>query len=109
MALAPRRLGIVGGPPCPRVVAPRRGWPDPAAGRAGHVERGSVYLGSTVQVAGLFPFVQAAGLPAQGVPIGMDLLTRQLVCLDPPGWVGTLVSNPSVWVSGQPGVGKSAI
>lgn len=92
-----------------KAIAPRRGWRGPAGGRAAHIERGAVYLGTTVQVAGLFPFVQAAGLPAQGVPIGPDLLTHELVCLDPPGWVGTLTSNPSIWVQGQPGAGKSAI
>jgi hypothetical protein len=92
-----------------RVIAPHRGWPGAGGGRCGHVERGAVYLGTSVQVAGLFPFVQAAGLPAQGVPLGPDLLTHELVCLDPPGWVGHLVSNPSVWVQGQPGSGKSSL
>ncbi|WP_066892315.1 ATP-binding protein [Carbonactinospora thermoautotrophica] len=92
-----------------RVIAPRRGWRGPAAGRAAHVETGSVYLGTSVQVAGLFPFMQASGLPAEGVPIGPDLLTHEMVCLDPPGWLGRLTNNPSIWVQGQPGVGKSAI
>lgn len=92
----------------PRVIAPRRGWRGPGRGRAAHVERGSVYLGTTVEVAGLFPFMQSSGLPPEGVPIGPDLMTAEMVCLDPPGWVGRLVNNPSVWIQGQPGVGKSA-
>ncbi|WP_346101322.1 ATP-binding protein [Nonomuraea maheshkhaliensis] len=90
----------------PGALAPRRGWP---RGRAAHVEPGSLYLGTSVQVAGLYPFVQAGGLPACGVPIGPDLLTGELVCVDPPGWVGSLTTNPSVWVQGEPGIGKSAI
>ncbi|WP_219505143.1 ATP-binding protein [Nonomuraea ceibae] len=90
----------------PQRVAPRRGWP---RGRAAHVEAGSIYLGTSVQVAGLFPFVQAGSLPAEGVPIGPDLLAHELVCLDPPGWVGRLTTNPSVWIQGQPGAGKSAM
>jgi type IV secretory pathway VirB4 component len=90
-------------------VAPRRGWRGPGAGRAAHVEPGAAFLGTTVQVAGLFPFMQASGLPAEGVPIGPDLLTHETVCLDPPGWVGHLTSNPSIWIQGQPGAGKSAI
>ncbi|GLZ16143.1 ATPase [Actinomadura sp. NBRC 104425] len=92
-----------------RVIAPRRGWPGPANGRAAHVEAGAVYLGTTTEVAGLFPFLQASGLPAEGVPIGPDLFSGEMVCLDPAGWVGRLTSNPGVWVQGQPGVGKSAI
>ena len=90
-------------------VAPARGWRGPASGRVGYVDTGSVYLASTTQAAGLFPFVQAAGLPPSGVPIGRDLLTCELVCIDPPGWVGQLTNNPGVWVQAEPGVGKSAI
>jgi hypothetical protein len=67
------------------------------------------YLATTNQLAGLFPFTQAAGLPATGVPVGHDLLTGQLVCLDPAGWVGTLTTNPGIWVEAGPGVGKSAL
>src|SRR5690606_14552459 len=93
----------------PRVVAPVRGWPGPAAGRARHVEPGSIYLGTTNQIAGLYPWMQAAGLPAEGVPLGPDLLTGEMECIDPAGWVGRLTSNPGVWIQGQPGVGKSAI
>ncbi|GGS99015.1 ATPase [Planobispora rosea] len=87
-------------------VAPRRGW---SRGRAAHIASGTVYLGTSVQVAGLFPFPLAGGLPTEGVPIGADLLTGELVCLDPPGWVGTLTTNPSVWLQGSPGTGKSAL
>lgn len=89
--------------------APVRGWRGPGNGRIAHVDTGSVYLGTTTQLAGLFPFIQAAGLPSTGVPMGRDLLTAELVCLDPPGWVGKLTSNPGVWVQASPGVGKSAI
>jgi hypothetical protein len=46
---------------------------------------------------------------AIGLPIGRDLLTRELVCVDPPGWMGKLTANPGVWVQAQPGVGKSAM
>jgi hypothetical protein len=90
-------------------VAPSHGWRGPASGRSAAVVPGSLYLASTTQVAGLFPFVQAAGLPSTGIPIGRDLLTGELVCVDPPGWVGKLTSNPGMWVQAQPGVGKSAI
>ena len=45
----------------------------------------------------------------EGVPLGPDLLTNELVCIDPAGWVGRLVQNPGVWIMAQPGSGKSAI
>ena len=95
--------------PYPRAVAPRRGWPQHGAGRAAHADPGALYLGTSVQVAGLYPLMQAAGLPSEGVPLGHDLLTHEQVCLDPGGWVGTLLTNPGIWIEGQPGVGKSAI
>jgi hypothetical protein len=93
----------------PRVIAPRRGWKGAGNGRVGHVERGSIYLGTTTQVAGLFPFIQPSGLPAEGIPIGPDLLTAELTCLDPQGWVGRLTKNPGIWIQGEPGAGKSAV
>ncbi|SOD67440.1 hypothetical protein SAMN06297387_13118 [Streptomyces zhaozhouensis] len=92
-----------------RVIAPRRGWPGAGRGRASHLDRGSVYLGTTSQVAGLNPYVLGSGLPPEGVPIGPDLLTNELVCIDPAGWVGSLITNPGVWIMAQPGVGKSAV
>ncbi|GAA3843801.1 hypothetical protein GCM10022226_78490 [Sphaerisporangium flaviroseum] len=88
----------------PRPVAPRRGW---KRGRVAHIDPGAMYLGTSVQVAGLFPWVQAGSLPVQGVPIGPDLLNHELVCIDPPGWVGHLTTNPSLWIQGQPGSGKA--
>ncbi len=91
------------------VIAPRHGWRGAGSGRAAHVDKGSVYLGTTTEVAGLFPFVLGAPLPAEGVPIGPDLLTHEMVCFDPGGWVGKLVQNPGVWIMAQPGAGKSAI
>ncbi len=90
------------------LVAPSGGWPGSGSGRAAHVDPGMHHVGTTNQVAGLFPFVQANGLPPTGVPLGRDLLTNELVCLDPPGWVGTMTANPGVWIQASPGVGKSA-
>lgn len=93
----------------PAVIASRMGWRGVGGGRAATLDAGSVYQSTTKQTGGLYPFVLGAGLPAEGVPIGPDLLTHELVCLDPSGWIGTLITNPGVWVQAQPGVGKSAI
>lgn len=91
-----------------RVIAPRHGWPGAGQGRAAHLDPGSTYLATSAQACGLYPFMQSAGLPATGVPMGPNLLTRELVCVDPQGWVGVLTTNPGVWIQGDPGTGKSA-
>jgi len=68
------------------------------------------YQGTTTQLCGLFPFVAGSGSPALGVPIGRHMLWGEVVCLDPLVWLRSgLVTNPGVFVVGQPGVGKSTI
>ncbi|MEV6672863.1 ATP-binding protein [Streptomyces sp. NPDC051162] len=93
----------------PKVIAGRMGWPGAGRGRSANLDRGTRYIGTTAQVGGLYPFVLGAGLPPEGVPIGPDMLTNELVCFDPGGWVGRLTQNPGVWIMAQPGAGKSAI
>lgn len=91
-------------------LAPAWGWKGPGAGRASHVESAAEYQGTTVQVAGLFPFVAGSGAPVLGVPIGRHMLWGEVVCLDPLEWLREgLVTNPGMFVLGQPGVGKSTI
>jgi hypothetical protein len=86
------------------------GWPVPGGGRAGHVEAGQRFAGTTSQVCGLFPFATPSGSDARGVPIGRHLHTAEPIGLDPAHWLRTgLVSNTGVWVQGQPGIGKSSI
>ena len=89
---------------------PAWGWKTPDAGRAAHVAPGMEYQGTTVQLCGLFPFIAGSGAPALGVPIGRHMLWGEVVCLDPLEWLRAgLVTNPGVFVLGQPGVGKSTI
>ena len=86
------------------------GWPVRGGGRAGHVEAGARYTGTTSQLCGLFPFAISAGATVVGVPVGRHLHTAEPVGLDPAAWLRTgLVSNTGVWVQGQPGIGKSSI
>ncbi|MEU0737106.1 ATP-binding protein, partial [Streptomyces lavendulocolor] len=98
-----------GGQLNPNVIASRWGWKGAGRGRAAVLDPGAVYLASTTQTAGLYPWVLGGGLPPEGVPIGYDQLTHELVCFDPSGWIGSLLTNPGVWIMAQPGVGKSAI
>ena len=90
-------------------MPPAWGWRSPGAGRAAHVAATIEYQGTTTQLCGLYPFVAGSGAPAIGIPIGRHMLWGQVVCLDPLEWLRAgLVSNPGVFVLGQPGAGKSA-
>ncbi len=91
-------------------LAPAWGWRAPGAGRAVHVGPGMEYQGTTSQLCGLYPFVAGSGAPTLGVPIGRHMLWGEVVCLDPLEWLREgLITNPGVFVLGQPGVGKSTI
>ena len=91
-------------------------WPRPGAGRsptaAGRSTSrpGPEYQATTTQLCGLFPFVAGSGTPAAGTPVGRHQLWGEVVCLDPLAWLrGGLVTNPGMFVLGQPGTGKSAL
>jgi hypothetical protein len=69
------------------------------------------WRGTTVQVCGLHPFSVGTGTPMIGVPLGLQLFTGATVCADPISWFrdAGLISNPSVFVLGLPGLGKSTL
>ena len=51
-----------------------------------------------------------SGTPAAGTPVGRHQLWGEVVCLDPLAWLRAgLVTNPGMFVLGQPGTGKSAL
>lgn len=87
-----------------------RGWPQPAAGGSSVIQPVDEYRGTTVQVCGLWPYVVGAGTPMVGVPLGLNLINGATVCGDPISWFQhNLIGNPSVFVLGLPGLGKSTI
>jgi hypothetical protein len=91
-------------------LAPAWGWKIPDGGRAAHVAFAPEYQATTTQLCGLFPFVAGSGTPAAGTPVGRHQLWGEVVCLDPLAWLRAgLVTNPGVFVLGQPGTGKSAL
>ncbi|MEU8526431.1 ATP-binding protein [Streptomyces sp. NPDC048629] len=92
-----------------RTFAGRLGWGGRFSGRVPVEDAGTVYTGPSTQVGSVYPFLLGAGLPPRGVPVGRDVLTGELVCIDPSGWTGKLTTNPGVWVMSQPGAGKSAL
>ncbi len=91
-------------------LAPAWGWPIPDGGRAVNVTAAPEYQATTTQLCGLFPFLAGSGTPAAGTPVGRHQLWGEVVCLDPLAWLrGGLVTNPGMFVLGQPGTGKSAL
>ena len=90
---------------------PARGWFGRGGGAAVNVEAAPEFRGSTFQVCGLWPFSVGTGAPMIGVPLGRHLESRGTVCSDPISWFqrAKLISNPSVFVLGKPGLGKSTL
>lgn len=67
------------------------------------------YRATTLHACGLFPVGVGATTPTVGVPMGRHLYTGDLVCFDPVSWYTrtNLISTPSCFVLGEPGMGKS--
>ena len=90
---------------------PLRGWFGRGGGQAVNVVPADEFRGTTVQVCGLYPFSVGTGTPMIGVPLGKNLATGAAVCCDPISWFqrAQLISNPSMFVLGKPGLGKSSL
>jgi hypothetical protein len=87
-----------------------RGWPRPGGGKVNYIEPAPEFRATSVQVCGMWPFVVGAGNPLQGVPLGPSLLNGSPVCADPIFWfLAGLVLQPSAFVLGRPGLGKSSL
>lgn len=88
-----------------------RGWVGRGRGPAGYLQAPDEWRGTTVQVCGLWPFAAGTGSPMVGVPVGRNMLSGSTLCCDPVWWFqrGNLISQPSMFVLGRPGLGKSTI
>jgi hypothetical protein len=98
--------------PYERPVRPGpRGWPGRGGGSPQLVEPLDEHRGTTVQVCGLWPFSAGSGTPMIGVPLGRELFSGASVCCDPISWFSraNLIGNPSCWIQGRPGLGKSSL
>jgi hypothetical protein len=86
-----------------------RGWPGPGGGYSTYVQAADEWRGTTVQVCGMWPFAAGTGSPMVGVPIGRNILSGATMCCDPISWFmrAKLISNPSMFVLGKPGLGKA--
>lgn len=90
---------------------PARGFPGRGGGQATYVEAAPEWRATTRQVCGLWPFIAGSGTPMVGVPVGRDLRSASTVCCDPISWFARagLIANPSMFVLGKPGLGKSSL
>ena len=88
-----------------------RGWFTPGGGGATAITGAPLWRGTTVQVCGLWPFSVGVSAPLVGVPLGRHLQTGAAVCGDPISWFtrAKLIHNPSAFVLGKPGLGKSSL
>ncbi|MPY12272.1 helicase HerA domain-containing protein [Arthrobacter bussei] len=88
-----------------------RGWRGRGGGATSLIPTVREYRGTTVQVCGLWPFASGASSPMIGVPLGKHEETQATVCCDPISWFqrARLISNPSAFILGKPGLGKSTL
>lgn len=88
-----------------------RGWFGRGRGESFMVQPADEFRGTTVQVCGLWPFAIGTSTPMVGVPLGLHLQNGQPVCADPISWFqrAHLVHNPSCFILGKPGLGKSTL
>ncbi len=98
----------------PRVkepYVPPRGWYGPGGGRVGYLDPPTMWRATTVQACGMWPFAAGSGAPMTGVPLGQHLFTGATVCGDPLSWFtrARYISNPSLFMLGMPGLGKSTL
>lgn len=88
-----------------------RGWRGRGRGGAQYVQAADEWRGTTNQVCGMYPFSAGTGSPMIGVPLGKNLLSDGTLCCDPISWFmrAKLISNPSLFELGIPGIGKSTV
>jgi len=92
-------------------MPPSRGWYGPGGGQVANMDPPSMWRATTVQACGLWPFAAGSGAPMTGVPLGQHLYTGATVCGDPLSWFtrAHYISNPSLFMLGMPGLGKSTL
>lgn len=87
-----------------------RGWNFAGGGPVNFIEAPVEYQGTSVQVCGLWPFIAGSSNPVVGAPLGYHLKRSTVVCADPISWfLANLILNPSGFVLGRPGLGKSSL
>lgn len=93
----------------PKATLTSRGYRGRGNGRVANVPKPRRYTGTTSQVCGMWPWAVGSVAPTMGVPLGSSLTdSPTTVGMDPIAWFEAgLIGNPSEWVEGMPGLGKS--
>lgn len=80
-------------------------------GRHSHISVPPEWRGTTKQLCGWWPFAVGGTSPTVGAPLGLHYRTRRAVNGDPISWftIAKLMSNPSWFILGMPGLGKSSL
>ena len=87
-----------------------RGWSVRGGGGVLMVDAPPEFRASNLQVAGFWPFSAGSATPRVGVPLGSQLFRGTLFCADPLHYfLARLIKNPSAFVLGLPGLGKSTL
>ena len=87
-----------------------RGFSGPGGGRMSTVMPPVEYRGTTIQVAGLYPWIVGANSPILGTPLGRHLATGAAVCFDPiAAWKAKAITAPSCFIIALNGFGKSTL
>jgi hypothetical protein len=99
-------MRTVTAPPRPSL----RGYLGPGGGAGCYIDAPIEYRGTTSQLCGMWPLALGSTTPLTGVPFGHHLVTGASVAFDPISWYQrtSLISTPSMFVLGGPGLGKSA-
>lgn len=88
----------------------KRGFTGHGGGRMGTVMPPVEYRGTTVQVAGLFPWIVGANAPVLGTPLGLHLATGAPVCFDPlSAKEAKAITAPACFIIALNGFGKSTL
>jgi hypothetical protein len=88
----------------------KRGFEGAGGGRMSTVMPPAEYRGTTVQLAGLYPWIVGANAPVLGTPLGPHLATGAPVCFDPlSAKEAKAISAPSCMIIALNGFGKSTL
>ena len=97
------------------MTAPARGWKGRGRGQVRYVQAPTEWRGTSVHVCGLWPWAAGSSAPMVGVPVGRIMAEGQsaygsTLCCDPLTWfIYGLISRPSAFIEGEPGLGKSSL
>lgn len=88
----------------------RWGWELPGGGPTIILDSAPEFRAPCCQIAGLYPFSAGGTLAMIGTALGPHVYGRGVVCGDPVSYfVHGLINNPSAFVLGRPGLGKSSL